>query len=169
MSKYEHLEAVKDPLKSKRLASAGKPYPWLEVKVVDDENRELPVGKAGEVAVRAPHIMLGYWNKPEVTDETFQATVLENTLPVIVDFWAVWCPPCRILGPIIEEISNDYDGKAVVCKVDVDKNQSFAQKYNIRSIPTVLFFKNGEIKDQVIGALPKDQLVAKIDALLQES
>jgi len=104
----------------------------------------------------------------EVTDETFQATVLENTLPVIVDFWAAWCPPCRILGPIIEEISNDYDSKIVVCEVDVDKNQSFAQKYSIRSIPTVLFFKNGEIKDQVIGAVPKDQLVPKIDALLQE-
>ena len=105
----------------------------------------------------------------EVTDETFQATVLENTLPVIVDFWAAWCPPCKILGPIIEEISDDYDGKAVVCKVDVDKNQSLAQKYNIRSIPTVLFIKGGEIKDQVAGALPKDQLIPKIDALLQEN
>ena len=105
----------------------------------------------------------------EVTEETFQATVLENTLPVIVDFWAAWCPPCKILGPIIEEISDDYDGKVIVCKVDVDKNQSLAQKYNIRSIPTVLFIKGGEIKDQVAGALPKDQLIPKIDALLQES
>ena len=105
----------------------------------------------------------------EVTEETFQATVLENTLPVIVDFWAAWCPPCKILGPIIEEISDDYDGKVIVCKVDVDKNQSLAQKYNIRSIPTVLFIKGGEIKDQVVGALPKDQLIPKIDALLQES
>lgn len=105
----------------------------------------------------------------EVTDETFQATVLENALPVIVDFWAAWCPPCRILGPIIEEISDDYDGKVFVCEVDVDKNQSLAQKYNIRSIPTVLFIKGGEIKDQVVGALPKDQLIPKIDALLQES
>ena len=104
----------------------------------------------------------------EVTEETFQATVLENTLPVIVDFWAAWCPPCRILSPIIEEISNDYEGKIVVCEVDVDKNQSLAQKYSIRSIPTVLLIKNGEIKDQVIGALPKNQLVQKIDALLQE-
>lgn len=105
----------------------------------------------------------------EVTEETFQATVLENTLPVIVDFWAAWCPPCKILGPIIEEISDDYDGKVIVCKVDVDKNQSLAQKYSIRSIPTVLFIKGGEIKDQVAGALPKDQLIPKIDALLQES
>ena len=105
----------------------------------------------------------------EVTEKTFQATVLENTLPVIVDFWAAWCPPCKILGPIIEEISDDYDGKVIVCKVDVDKNQSLAQKYSIRSIPTVLFIKGGEIKDQVAGALPKDQLIPKIDALLQES
>jgi len=105
----------------------------------------------------------------EVTDETFQTTVLENTLPVIVDFWAAWCPPCKILSPIIEEISNDYEGKLIVCEIDVDKNQSLAQKYNIRSIPTVLFIKGGEIKDQIIGALPKDQLVPKVDALLQES
>ena len=105
----------------------------------------------------------------EVTEETFQATVLENTLPVIVDFWAAWCPPCKILGPIIEEISNDYEGKAVVCKVDVDKNQSLAQKYSIRSIPTVLLIKNGEIKDQVVGAMPKEQLSVKIDAVLKGS
>ena len=101
-----------------------------------------------------------------VTEETFDANVIENPLPVIVDFWAAWCPPCKILGPILEEIAEEYDGKVVVCKVDVDQNQTLAQKYSVRSIPTVFFFKGGEIKDQVIGALPKDQLAAKIDAVL---
>lgn len=102
----------------------------------------------------------------EVTDDTFQNTVLESQTPVIVDFWATWCPPCRILAPIVEEIAGEYDGRVTVCKVDVDKNQALAQKYGIRSIPTVLFFKNGEVQDQVVGALPKDQLSSKLDALL---
>ena len=102
----------------------------------------------------------------ELTETDFQSSVIENSLPAIVDFWAIWCPPCIIMGPILEEIAEDYDGKAVVYKVDVDKNQSIAQKYGIRSIPTILFFKDGEVKDQVVGALPKDQLAAKIDAVL---
>jgi thioredoxin 1 len=102
----------------------------------------------------------------EVTDDTFQSTVLESPIPAVVDFWATWCPPCRILGPIVEELSGEYDGKALICKIDVDDNQGLAQKYGIMSIPTVLFIKDGEIKEQVVGALPKEQLAAKIDALL---
>jgi thioredoxin 1 len=102
----------------------------------------------------------------EVTETTFQSTVIESALPVIVDFWAVWCPPCKMIAPIIEQIANDYDGKAVVCKVNVDENQILAQKYGIRSIPTILFFKGGQIKDQVVGALPKDQLTSRLDALI---
>ena len=101
-----------------------------------------------------------------ITEDTFQSTVLENPLPVIVDFWAEWCPPCRMVAPILEQIAEDYDGKAVICKVNVDENQSLAQKYGIQSIPTLLFFNNGEIKDQVIGALPKDQLVTKLEEIL---
>ena len=104
----------------------------------------------------------------EVTEDTFQSSVIENTQLVIVDFWAAWCPPCKILHPILDEIAEDYDGKVTVCKVDVDQNQSLAQKYGIRSIPTVFIFKGGEIKDQVIGALPKEHISAKIDAVLQE-
>ena len=102
----------------------------------------------------------------EVNDTTFQSTVIESALPVIVDFWAVWCPPCKMIAPIIEQIADDYAGKAVVCKVNVDENQTLAQKYGIRSIPTILFFKGGEIKDQVVGALPKDQFTSRLDALI---
>ena len=102
----------------------------------------------------------------EVTEETFQESVLNNSMLVLVDFWATWCPPCEILHPIMEQLAEEYDGKAVFSKVDVDKNQALAQKYGIRSIPTILFFKDGEIKDQVIGALPKEQLKPRIDALL---
>ena len=102
----------------------------------------------------------------QTTEDTFNADVLENPLPVIVDFWAVWCPPCKMIAPFLEQIAEEYDGRAVVCKVDVDKNQSLARKYGIQGIPTIFFIKNGEIKDQVVGALPKEQLASRLDALL---
>ncbi|MHB9029642.1 MAG: thioredoxin [Candidatus Latescibacterota bacterium] len=102
----------------------------------------------------------------EVTDSTFQSQVIENPLPVIVDFWATWCPPCRMIAPFLEQIAGEYEGKAVVCKVDVDQNHALAQKYNVRSIPTILFFKGGEVKEQVVGALPKDQIAARLSKLL---
>jgi thioredoxin 1 len=106
-------------------------------------------------------------SKPiKTTDDTFKTDVLENSLPVIVDFWAEWCPPCKMITPSLEQIAEEYDGRAVVCKVNVDENQSLAQKYGIRSIPTLLFMKNGEIKDQVIGAIPKEQLTSRLDALM---
>ncbi|MFC1607115.1 thioredoxin TrxA [Candidatus Latescibacterota bacterium] len=101
-----------------------------------------------------------------VTDDTFEETVLKNTLPVLVDFWAVWCPPCKLIAPFLDELSDEFDGKAVICKMNVDENQGTAQKYGIRSIPTLLFIKNGEVINQVVGALPKDQLKAHLDSLV---
>ena len=102
----------------------------------------------------------------EVNEATFQSTVLESAVPVIVDFWAQWCPPCKMIAPFLEQMAGEYDGKAVICKVDVDSNPTLAQKYGVRSIPTLLFIKGGEVKDNVVGALPKDQLVKRLDALL---
>lgn len=102
----------------------------------------------------------------EITDATFEEVVLKASQPVLVDFWATWCGPCRMVGPIIEELSNDYDGKAVVGKVDVDSNQEFAAKYGVRNIPTVLLFKGGEVVDKQVGVAPKATYAAKIDAAL---
>ncbi len=102
----------------------------------------------------------------ELTDSNFEETVLQSDKPVMVDFWAVWCGPCRMVGPIVEELSNDYNGKAVVGKVDVDNNQAIAAKYGIRNIPTILFFKNGEVVDKSVGAVPKDKLAEKLNALM---
>lgn len=102
----------------------------------------------------------------EATDGNFQELVLNSDKPVIVDFWAEWCGPCRMVGPIVEEVGVDYDGKAVVAKVDVDSNPGITAKYGIRNIPTILFFKNGEVADKQVGAVPKSTIVAKLDALL---
>ena len=102
----------------------------------------------------------------ELTDQNFDEIVLQSDKPVIVDFWAEWCGPCRMVGPIVEEIGNDYEGKAVVGKLDVDSNPAITQKFGIRNIPTVLFFKNGEIADKQVGAVPKNNLVSKLEALM---
>ena len=102
----------------------------------------------------------------EITDANFEEVVLKSDKPVLVDFWAAWCGPCRMVGPIIEEIANDYEGKAVVGKVDVDANQEFAAKYGVRNIPTVLLFKNGEVIDKQVGVAPKTTYTQKIDAAL---
>lgn len=102
----------------------------------------------------------------EITDASFEEAVLKSDKPVLVDFWAAWCGPCRMVGPIIEQISDEYDGKAVVGKVDVDANQEFAAKYGVRNIPTVLIFKNGEVVERQVGVAPKNTYTDAIDALL---
>jgi thioredoxin 1 len=102
----------------------------------------------------------------EITDANFEELVLKSSQPVLVDFWAEWCGPCRMLGPIIEELSSDYDGKAVIGKVDVDSNQQFAAQFGVRNIPTVLIFKNGELVNRQVGVSQKSVYSDYIDALL---
>ena len=102
----------------------------------------------------------------EITDSNFEETVLNSNKPVLVDFWAAWCGPCRMVGPIIDEISTEYAEKAVVGKVDVDANQEFAAKYGVRNIPTVLVFQNGEVVGRQVGVAPKASYTDAIDALL---
>ncbi len=105
-------------------------------------------------------------NKPvEITDKNFNE-ILNTQKPVLVDFWAEWCGPCKMIGPVVEELAADYDGKAVIGKVDVDTNPEVSAKFGIRSIPTLLVFKNGEIVDKQIGAVPKAVLSNKLDAQL---
>ncbi|QOW10178.1 thioredoxin [Kaistella flava (ex Peng et al. 2021)] len=102
----------------------------------------------------------------EITDQSFQEMVLNSDKPVLVDFWAVWCGPCRTLGPIIEEVATDFEGKAVVGKVDVDNNQQVSVDYGIRNIPTVLIFKNGEVVDKIVGVASKEVIAEKLSAHL---
>ena len=102
----------------------------------------------------------------EITDANFEEVVLKSDKPVLVDFWAAWCGPCRMVGPIIEDLSNEYQGKAVVGKVDVDAHQEFAAKYGVRNIPTVLVFKDGEVVGRQVGVAPKNVYAEALDALL---
>jgi thioredoxin 1 len=102
----------------------------------------------------------------EVNDNNFEEIVLQSDKPVVVDFWAEWCGPCRMITPLVAELSEDYNGRAVITKMDVDNNPGTTAKFGIRNIPTLLFFKNGEIADKQVGAVPKSILVSKIDALL---
>ncbi len=97
------------------------------------------------------------------TDQNFKKEILESDKVALVDFWAAWCGPCQMLGPVIEELAGDYEGKAVIAKLNVDENPGTASQYGIRSIPSLLVFKNGQVVDQMLGALPKNQIAKKID------
>ncbi|MEI8033119.1 MAG: thioredoxin [Chlorobiaceae bacterium] len=97
------------------------------------------------------------------TDQNFKAEILDSDKVALVDFWASWCGPCMMLGPVIEELAGDYAGKAVIAKLNVDENPNTAAQFGIRSIPTMLIFKNGQVVDQLVGAVPKNQIAKKID------
>lgn len=111
--------------------------------------------------VHAPRMSL------KLTDANFQSEVINSDLPVLVDFWAEWCGPCKMIGPVLEQVATELDGQAKVGKLNVDDSNELAAKYNVRSIPLLLFFKNGEVKDQIVGAnVTKEMLKAKLLALV---
>ncbi len=105
----------------------------------------------------------------EFTDANFDQEVLKSDLPVLVDFWAVWCGPCKMIAPVVKELAKEYEGKVKIGKVDVDNNQNVSIKYGIRSIPTLLIFKDGKIVEQIVGAVPKAQIVQKLEAKIKET
>jgi len=102
----------------------------------------------------------------EITDENFESEVINSDKPVLIDFWAVWCGPCKAIAPIVEELSVEYEGKLKVGKLNVDDNQQTSIKFGVRSIPTLLIFKNGKLADTIIGAVPKSNIVNKLNAVL---
>jgi thioredoxin 1 len=102
----------------------------------------------------------------EVNDKNFEIEVINSDLPVLIDFWAPWCGPCRAIGPVVDELAKDYDGKLKVVKMNVDDNPLTPSKFGVRSIPNLLLFKNGQVKDQIIGAVPKQQFVTAIDKVV---
>lgn len=102
----------------------------------------------------------------EITDDNFETEVIKSDKPVLIDFWAVWCGPCKLIAPIVEELASEYDGKVKIGKLDVDSNQQTSIKYGVRSIPTLLLFKDGNLKDTIIGAVPKSKIVEKLNSVL---
>jgi thioredoxin 1 len=103
----------------------------------------------------------------EITDSNFEEVVLKSDKPVLVDFWAEWCGPCRMVGPVVEELAREYDGRAVIGKVNVDENAAISSNYGIRNIPTLLYFKDGKLVDKQVGVVPKATLAAKLEAQLK--
>ena len=108
-------------------------------------------------------------NVVEITDANFEEKVIGSDLPVLIDFWAIWCGPCKMVAPIVQELSDELEGELVVGKLDVDKNREAAMKYGIRSIPTLLIFKDGQVVDQIIGAVSKSHLLDKLERHLAKS
>ncbi len=102
----------------------------------------------------------------EITDQNFETEVVKSDKPVLIDFWAVWCGPCKLIAPIVEELASEYEGKVKIGKLDVDSNQQTSIKFGVRSIPTLLLFKDGNLKDTIIGAVPKSKIVEKLNAAL---
>ncbi len=103
----------------------------------------------------------------QINSDNFNETVLSNDLPVLVDFWAEWCAPCRMIAPVIEQVAADYDGRAVVGKINIDEEQDLAGRYGVMSIPTLILFKNGEIKQKSVGVVGKDKISAMIDSAIE--
>ena len=102
----------------------------------------------------------------QITDANFEELVVKSSQAVMIDFWAEWCGPCRMVAPIVEDLAKEYEGKAVIGKVDVDGNPEIVAKFGIRNIPTILFFKNGQVVDKQVGAVPKQVLAGKLQAIL---
>jgi thioredoxin len=102
----------------------------------------------------------------EFTDDNFETEVLQSNLPVLIDFWAVWCGPCKMIAPIVEELSTEFEGKMKIGKLDVDSNQKTSIKYGVRSIPTLLVFKDGKVADTIIGAVPKTHIVDRLNKVM---
>ena len=102
----------------------------------------------------------------EVTDKNFETEVINSDIPVLIDFWAPWCAPCRAIGPVVDELAKDYNGKLKVVKMNVDDNPLTPSRFGVRSIPNLLLFKNGQVKDQIVGAVPKQMFVQAIDKLV---
>jgi len=101
-----------------------------------------------------------------ITDENFASEVINSTEPVLIDFWATWCGPCKMIAPIVEELAGEFNGKVKIGKLDVDNNQQTSIEYGVRSIPTLLIFKDGKVRDTIIGAVPKSNIVQKLNAVL---
>ena len=103
-----------------------------------------------------------------LSDDNFENEVIKSGKPVMVDFWATWCAPCRMIAPVVEEMAKEYDGQAKICKIDVDANPGVASKYGIMSIPRILFFNHGKLVDKIVGAVPKTQLVSKLQGAMAQ-
>ena len=101
-----------------------------------------------------------------ITDDNFKEEVLDSDKPVLIDFWAVWCGPCKLIAPIVEELATEFEGKVKIGKLDVDSNQQTSINYGVRSIPTLLIFKDGEVKETIIGAVPKANVVEKLNSVI---